>query len=210
MKAKKLLAIVLTGVLMVGSAVSVSAADTYSLTEDNPTGDQNTEVTAEIKKPGEVWYEVAVPTKVDFGILNNVTGDADTQKFDIKLIDKSPSVKSVYVGVRDTTDAGAITDASLSTKFFKLENKTTDLVLGYDYLSETGESVLSIDTTPEDNNNNYYGIVDGLTNIGETYSCTLSLPMSQLSDKLTDQYAGVYTGTIEFYSRATTVANPNP
>ena len=208
MKAKKLLAIVLTGVLMVGSAVSVSAAGTYTLTQDNPTGDQNTEVTAEIKKPGEVWYEVAVPTKVDFGILNNVTGDADTQEFDIELIDKSASVESVYVGVRDTTDAGAITDASLSPKLFKLENETTGLVLGYDYLSETGESVLSIDTTPEDNNNNYYGIVDGLDKIGETYSCTLSLPMSQLSDKLTDQYAGVYTGTIEFYSRATTTANP--
>ena len=70
-----------------------------------------------------------------------------------------------------------------------------------------GTSVLR-ETTPEDNNNNYYGIVDGLTDIGETYSCALSLPMSQLSDKLTDQYAGVYTGTIEFYSRATTTANP--
>ena len=207
MKAKKLLAIVLTGVLMVGSAVSVSAAGTYTLTQDNPTGDQNTEVTAEIKKPGEVWYEVAVPTKVDFGILNNVTGDADTQEFDIELIDKSASVESVYVGVRDTTDAGAITDASLSPKLFKLENETTGLVLGYDYLNEAGTSVLR-ETTPEDNNNNYYGIVDGLTDIGETYSCALSLPMSQLSDKLTDQYAGVYTGTIEFYSRATTTANP--
>ena len=207
MKAKKLLAIVLTGVLMVGSAVSVSAAGTYTLTQDNPTGDQNTEVTAEIKKPGEVWYEVAVPTKVDFGILNNVTGDADTQEFDIELIDKSASVESVYVGVRDTTDAGAITDASLSPKLFKLENETTGLVLGYDYLNEAGTSVLR-ETTPEDNNNNYYGIVDGLTDIGETYSCTLSLQMSQLSDKLTDQYAGVYTGTIEFYSRATTTANP--
>ena len=207
MKAKKLLAIVLTGVLMVGSAVSVSAAGTYTLTQDNPTGDQNTEVTAEIKKPGEVWYEVAVPTKVDFGILNNVTGDADTQEFDIELINKSASVESVYVGVRDTTDAGAITDASLSPKLFKLENETTGLVLGYDYLNEAGTSVLR-ETTPEDNNNNYYGIVDGLTDIGETYSCTLSLPMSQLSDKLTDQYAGVYTGTIEFYSRATTTANP--
>ena len=205
MKAKKLLAIVLTGVLMVGSAVSVSAAGTYTLTQDNPTGDQNTEVTAEIKKPGEVWYEVAVPTKVDFGILNNVTGDADTQEFDIELIDKSASVESVYVGVRDTTDAGAITDASLSPKLFKLENETTGLVLGYDYLNEAGTSVLR-ETTPEDNNNNYYGIVDGLTDIGETYSCALSLPMSQLSDKLTDQYAGVYTGTIEFYSRATVAA----
>ena len=79
MKVKKVLAILLTGVLMVGSAVSVSAADTYSLTQDNPTGDQDTEVTAEIKAPGEVWYEVAVPTKVDFGILNNVAGDADIQ-----------------------------------------------------------------------------------------------------------------------------------
>ena len=207
MKVKQLLAIVLTGVLMVGSAVSVSAAGTYTLTQDNPTGDQNTEVTAEIKKPGEVWYEVAVPTKVDFGILNNVTGDADTQEFDIELIDKSASVESVYVGVRDTTDAGAITDASLSPKLFKLENETTGLVLGYDYLNEAGTSVLR-ETTPEDNNNNYYGIVDGLTDIGETYSCALSLPMSQLSDKLTDQYAGVYTGTIEFYSRATTTANP--
>ena len=206
MKVKMLLAILLTGVLMVGSAVSVSAADTYSLTQDNPTGDQDTEVTAEIKAPGEVWYEVAVPTKVDFGILNNVAGDADIQAFDIELIDKSASVESVYVGVRDTTDAGAITDASLSPKLFKLENETTGLVLGYDYLNETGASVLT-ETTPEDNNNNYYGIVDGLTDIGETYSCTLSLPMSQLSDKLTDQYAGVYTGTIEFYSRAT-VVNP--
>ena len=196
MKVKKVLAILLTGVLMVGSAISVSAADTYSLTQDNPTGDRDTEVTAEIKAPGEVWYEVAVPTKVDFGILNNVAGDADIQAFDIELIDKSASVESVYVGVRDTTDANAITDTTLSTKFFKLENETTGLVLGYDYLNETGTSVL-------DNNYNYYGIVDGLTTVGETYNCTLSLPMSQLSDKLTDEYAGVYTGTIEFYSRAT-------
>ena len=202
MKVKMLLAILLTGVLMVGSAVSVSAADTYSLTQDNPTGDRDTEVTAEIKAPGEVWYEVAVPTKVDFGILNNVAGDADIQAFDIELIDKSDSVESVYVGVRDTTDANAITDTTLSTKFFKLENETTGLVLGYDYLNETGTSVLA-ETTPEDNNYNYYGIVDGLTTVGETYNCTLSLPMSQLSDKLTDEYAGVYTGTIEFYSRAT-------
>ncbi|MBU5461671.1 hypothetical protein [Lachnoclostridium sp. MSJ-17] len=205
MKVNKLLAIVLTGVLMVGSAISVSAADTYTLTQDNPTGDRDTEVTAEIKAPGEVWYEVAVPTKVDFGILNNVTGDADTQAFDIELIDKSASVDSVYVAVRDTTDADAITDATLSTKFFKLENETTGLVLGYDYLNETGASVLT-ETTPEDNNYNYYGIVDGLTTIGETYNCTLSLPMSQLSGKLTDEYAGVYTGTIEFYSRATVSA----
>ena len=190
MNVKKVLAILLTGVLMVGSAISVSAADTYSLTQDNPTGDQDTEVTAEIKAPGEVWYEVAVPTKVDFGILNNVAGDADIQAFDIELIDKSASVESVYVGVRDTTDAN------------KLENETTGLVLGYDYLNETGASVLT-ETTPEDNNYNYYGIVDGLTTVGETYNCTLSLPMSQLSNKLTDEYAGVYTGTIEFYSRAT-------
>ena len=110
MKVKKLLAIAMAGALMVGSAISVSAADTYSLTQDNPTGDRDTEVTAEIKAPGEVWYEVAVPTKVDFGILNNVAGNADTQAFDIELIDKSASVESVYVGVRDTTDAGAITE----------------------------------------------------------------------------------------------------
>ena len=56
MKVNKLLAIVLTGVLMVGSAISVSAADTYTRTQDNPTGDRDTEVTAEIKAPGEVWY----------------------------------------------------------------------------------------------------------------------------------------------------------
>jgi hypothetical protein len=202
MKVKKLLAIALAGALMVGSAISVSAADTYSLTQDNPTGDRDTEVTAEIKAPGEVWYEVAVPTKVDFGILNNVAGDADIQAFDIQLIDKSASVQSVYVGVRDTTVADAITDTTLSNKFFKLQNETTGLVLGYDYLNETGTSVLT-ETTPEDNDYDYYGIVDGLTTIGETYNCTLSLPMSQLSEKLTDEYAGVYTGTIEFYSRAT-------
>ena len=95
--------------------------------------------------------------------------------------------------------------AALKNKFFKLENETTGLVLGYDYLNETGASVLT-ETTPEDNNYNYYGIVDGLTTIGETYNCTLSLPMSQLSGKLTDEYAGVYTGTIEFYSRATVAA----
>lgn len=207
MKVKKLLAIAMAGALMVGSAISVSAADTYTLTQDNPTGDRDTEVTAEIKAPGEVWYEVAVPTKVDFGILNNVAGDADTQDFDIKLVDKSASVESVYVAVRDTTDANAITDTTLSNKLFKLENESTGLVLGYDYLNEAGTTVLT-ETTPEDNNYNYYGIVDGLTTIGETYSCTLSLPMSQLSEKLTDEYAGVYTGTIEFYSRATVAAAP--
>ena len=203
MKGKKLLAIVLTGILMVGSAISVSAADTYSLTQDKPTGDQNTEVTVEIKAPGDVWYEVAVPTKVDFGIVNNVTDDAATQAFDIELIDKSASVASVYVGVRDTTVAGAITDTSLSTtNFFKLKNENTNLVLGYNYLNHKGDSVLT-ETTYEDNDYYYYGIFDGLTTIGETYTCTLSLPMSQLSDKLTADYAGVYTGTIEFYSRVT-------
>ncbi|MGN0536123.1 MAG: hypothetical protein ACI4IR_09015 [Eubacterium sp.] len=64
MKIKKLIAVLISFVLVTSSVMSVSAAELSDVTPDN-----STEVKANIVDPGFVSYVITIPATADFGTL---------------------------------------------------------------------------------------------------------------------------------------------
>lgn len=198
MKAKRLISLAIAALLLVMTAVSVSAA---TLTDQEPGGE--TEVKARItgsNPPGEVSYIITIPDVVDFGELQQPAENMDDYK-DVtytvtatKIDGLDPTTQQVSVYVRDQNASAK------SNQEFKITNKSdSDISFIYEvYKSET--------ITPANliSSNSYVGTVGwflhGFTEQGEALTGTLRLNQAQLYGRDITDLVGEYSGYMVFYS----------
>ncbi len=198
MKAKRLISLAIAALLLVMTAVSVSAA---TLTDQEPGGD--TEVKAHISggnPPGEVSYIITIPDVVDFGELTQPTENVDDYK-DVtytvtatKIEGLDPATQQVSVYVRDQNATAN------SNQDFKITNKS-DPSVSFMYEVYRSESINPVDLI---SGNGYVGTVGwflyGFTVQGESLTGTLHLNQAQLYGRDITDLVGEYSGYMVFYS----------
>ena len=195
---KKILTVLLIGVLAVASIVPASAA---TLTEVDVDG--STTVTANIADPGTVSYIITIPDTVDFGVLTQPESiDTDHYTFsDFQVVATDLSIKSnqgVTVYMKDST----ATDNQFYISQKNVENpfKITYDVYDTPVNASNVDSYDAINTTAEPGSYGYHLCTFLYGSAGQTQPVTLALNQNALYGQTISDIAGDYSGTITFHS----------
>ena len=206
MKKRLISTVVLAGVLL---TVPVLAAD---LSDVSPAGD--TAVTAKVvaDDPGSVTYVVSIPDKIDFGDLEQPADSYSHPK------DKDATVTAetitglsanyrVAVFVKDAADTAE--DPSFrvigqdpanqgKVLTYTIKNNSTDAYLTEGTRYTNGYFVGLFEKGAAENDGN-----------GDSVKLRLSLDQAQLFDEYLPEWAGNYTGTLNFYTAVSSVGTFN-
>ena len=205
MKTKKIIAVLLAGVLGATAVVSASAA---TLTNENPDG--STEITARIENagPGDVSYLITIPDKVDFGTLTQPETETDSYKyigFQVEATQLSFETGAVSVYVKDSSAA----DGQFYIKQKDVENPFT---IAYDaferVVDDTNrEEYIPMNQSGDTGEYGYHLCSFAASAEGSKQDVTLALNQKQLYAQNLDDIAGDYSGTMVFHSSLTTLGN---
>lgn len=200
MKTKKIVSVLLAGVLAAAAAVSVSAAE---LTQNAPDG--STEVTAKIEgaAPGEVSYIITIPDAVTFGNLTQPESEVDSYKYcnfqlEATKIDIEPT-QAVTVFVKDgsgnTDGQFYLTQKDVESPFswnYNMYERVVndDNIENYTPMNEAGDS----------GEYGYHLCTFAAGTQGQLQDVTLAFNQKNLYGQDLDAIAGDYSGSLVFHS----------
>lgn len=144
--------------------------------------------------PGGPTYLITIPSSVNFGTLQQPVSNTNSYKtMDItvtaKEITNLPNGSAVAVLVKDAT-------ATAEADPFKIiKDGNNQIALEYQMLTPSGNSIAS----QQWYTNGF--LFNAFTKTGDVATNTLRINEKQLYNKDMNQYAGAYTGTLNFYTR---------
>ena len=194
---RKIISVLLAGILAATMAVSVSAA---SLTDVNPYN--STDVTAKIVNPGVVSYVITIPATADFGTLTvpeNTENDHYTfYDFQVEATELNiMSGTAVSVWLKD----GSSSDGQF---YISQKNAAEPFKSQYDVYAASVDASSVGSSTPVNNNtqgaNGYHLVTFRENQQGAVQDVTLALNQNALADQNLAAIAGNYSGTIAFHS----------
>lgn len=177
-------------VMILGMSVLPVSAEEISNVD--PAG--NTEVTANVSHSGDVTYLISVPSKINFGALQQPKDTTQshlvTRNYSVEAIQITGLAADGRVAVllKDPTKDGGfqITGESEANR-----GKT----LGYSIHNDSGVDITTGNLFP----NGY--LLAAFGNAGQTVTGELRLEQNQLAGQNLEEWAGSYSGTIRFYSK---------
>ena len=194
---RKIISVLLAGILAATMAVSASAANLTDVTPYN-----STNVTAKIVNPGDVSYVITIPATADFGTLTvpENTGN-DNYKF------YGFQVEATELNIMTGTAVSVwLKDGSSSDGKFYISQKDaeTPFKIQYDVYADSVDASSVGSSTPVNNNtqgeNGYHLVTFAANQQGAVQNVTLALNQNALADQNLAAIAGDYSGTITFHS----------
>ena len=202
MKAKRIISVLLAGIIATSAALSVSAAEL-----NNESVDGDTVVKANIVDPGSVSYVITIPSTADFGALTQPE-NTDTDHYAFFEF----NVEATELNVKNNQGVTVYMKDSSSTdnQFYITQNTDntaieTPLTLQYDVYDtpvneENVGSYEAINVTAEPGTYGYHLCSFVYGSQGNTQPVTLALNQNALYGKTVSDIAGEYSGTITFHT----------
>ena len=194
---RKIISVLLAGILAATMAVSASAANLTDVTPYN-----STNVTAKIVNPGDVSYVITIPATADFGTLTvpENTGN-DNYKF------YGFQVEATELNIMTGTAVSVwLKDGSSSDGQFYISQKDaeTPFKIQYDVYAASVNASNLASSTPVNKTtqggNGYHLVTFAANQQGAVQNVTLALNQNALADQNLAAIAGDYSGTIAFHS----------
>ena len=194
---RKIISVLLAGILAATMAVSASAANLTDVTPYN-----STNVTAKIVNPGAVSYVITIPATADFGTLTvpENTGN-DNYKF------YGFQVEATELNIMTGTAVSVwLKDGSSSDGKFYISQKDaeTPFKIQYDVYAASVNASNLASSTPVNKTtqgeNGYHLVTFAANQQGAVQDVTLALNQNALADQNLAAIAGDYSGTIAFHS----------
>ena len=194
---RKIISVLLAGILAATMAVSASAANLTDVTPYN-----STNVTAKIVNPGDVSYVITIPATADFGTLTvpENTGN-DNYKF------YGFQVEATELNIMTGTAVSVwLKDGSSSDGKFYISQKDaeTPFKIQYDVYAASVNASNLASSTPVNKTtqggNGYHLVTFRENQQGAVQDVTLALNQNALADQNLAAIAGDYSGTITFHS----------
>lgn len=194
---RKIISVLLVGILAATAAVSVSAAELTDVYPDN-----STEVTAKIVNPGAVSYVITIPGTSDFGTLE-VPEEIENDHYIFSRF----QVKATELNIVSGTAVSVwLKDGSSSDGQFYISQKNVDppFKIEYDVYADSVDVSNLQSSTPVNQTSqglNGYQLVNFAANQqGAVQDVTLALNQNALAGQDLAAIAGDYSGTITFHS----------
>lgn len=194
---RKIISVLLAGILAATMAVSASAANLTDVTPNN-----STNVTAKIVNPGDVSYVITIPATADFGTL---TVPENTENDNYKFY--GFQVEATELNIMTGTAVSVwLKDGSSSDGKFYISQKDaeTPFKIQYDVYAASVDASSVGSSTPVNNNtqgeNGYHLVTFAANQQGAVQNVTLALNQNALADQSLAAIAGDYSGTIAFHS----------
>lgn len=201
---RKIISVLLAGILAATMAVSASAA---SLTDVNP--NNSTDVTAKIVNPGAVSYVITIPATADFGTL---TVPENTENDNYKFY--GFQVEATELNIMTGTAVSVwLKDGSSSDGQFYISQKDaeTPFKIQYDVYAASVNASNLTSSTPVNKTtqggNGYHLVTFRENQQGAVQDVTLALNQNALADQSLAAIAGDYSGTIAFHSALISVGS---
>lgn len=187
---KKMMAGLCAAVMLTTCSMGVFAADLDPSNEAQQRG--NTEVTAKVIEGNKPQYIITIPDTVDFGTLQQPTTDANAYvSEDITVECKEAkglaAGEGIAVLVKDSTASSA--DAP-----FILQGQNSECSLTYEMYNQNSNV----------RDGNWYDngfLFVTFTSAGQQHTNQLRLNLNQLYGKDISIWGGVYSGTLNFYTK---------
>lgn len=185
-------------VMAVSPAVAFAEGETETILDSTTAGGE-TEVEAEVIANMNVpTYEVVIPKKIDFRQIQQPTTDAEkyaTADVTVRCerAENLASGEVIAVFVKDST-------ATNEKDPFKLSNNIGG-ELQYEMIDAKGKNIQDSSWFAE----GY--LFSSFTGGGQTATDTMRLNVAQLYGKDLATWGGVYTGTLNFYTRVSDIGN---
>lgn len=201
---RKIISVLLAGILAATMAVSVSAAN---LTDVNPFN--STDVTAKIVNPGAVSYVITIPATADFGTLT-VPENTENDNYTFYGFQVEATELNIMTG---TAVSVWLKDGSSSDGQFYISQKDaeTPFKIQYDVYAASVDASSVGSSTPVNNNtqgeNGYHLVTFAANQQGAVQNVTLALNQNALADQNLAAIAGNYSGTIAFHSALISVGS---
>jgi len=198
---KRLFAILLATAMMMGT-LTVSASE---LTNVAPGG--STAVEADIlgEDTGDVTYIISIPEKIDFGTLYMPEDDSEAHPKTVGFTVSAVEIK----GLDESTSRVAVLlkDAVAAEGKFQIagvSGTNNNKILEYSVLNSGG-----VDLTTSKPYANGYAFA-AFSKAGQAVNGSLKLEQNQLlTDKVIENWAGDYLGTINFYTAIAEIGSYN-
>ena len=194
---RKIISVLLAGILAATMAVSASAANLTDVTPNN-----STNVTAKIVNPGDVSYVITIPATADFGTL---TVPENTENDNYKFY--GFQVEATELNIMTGTAVSVwLKDGSSSDGKFYISQKDaeTPFKIQYDVYAASVDASSVGSSTPVNNNtqgeNGYHLVTFAANQQGAVQNVTLALNQNALAGENLAAIAGDYSGTIAFHS----------
>ncbi len=197
---KRAISLLMAGILMGAMTSPVFATEETQLQDNNIDQDKQgstaVEGTVSHQEPDAPSYVITIPSKIDFGTLYQPAVDQDANK-DIKFTVAASDFTNmrdgsgVVVWVRDSNDVQTYGEWSGT---FAIKNHYGNK-LNYTLLNAQGEDLTDLKRDYEQ------GMVFNVFATEGGAQGTARLNQRQLVNVDLDQWAGVYTGTVQFYSK---------
>ncbi|MGN0516877.1 hypothetical protein [Eubacterium sp.] len=198
MKIKKLIAVLISFVLVTSSVMSVSAAELSDVTPDN-----STEVKANIVDPGFVSYVITIPATADFGTLTQPDStENDNYTF------YGFQVEATELNIRSNNGVSVYMKDSASDDnqfYIKQKDVESPFTMAYNVYNKVvndaniaTSNALNLTATP--GSYGYHICTFTYGSQGSTQDVTLALDQNAMYGQNLSDIAGDYSGTILFHS----------
>lgn len=194
---RKIISVLLAGILAATMAVSVSAASLTDVTPNN-----STDVTAKIVNPGAVSYVITIPATADFGTL---TVPENTENDHYTFYDFQVEATELNIMTGTAVSVWLKDGSSSDGKFYiSQKNAAEPFKIQYDVYAASVDASSVGSSTPVNNNtqgeNGYHLVTFRENQQGAVQDVTLALNQNALADQNLAAIAGNYSGTIAFHS----------